>query len=159
MIEPDEKFMELAIEQAKKAAKNGDYAIGAVVVKGDEIVSVGFGKVKTKKDPILHAEIVAISKAAKKLKKRHLENCILYTTHEPCPMCAAAIVWAKISGTVYGARNEDMEEYSKNKGDHKFTWRTIAVPSKIIFENGEPKVHVIGDFMREECKKLFSLSK
>lgn len=68
---------------------------------------------KRDENPIAHAETLAIIEASKILKKRHLKNCILYTTHEPCPMCASVAVFARLKGVVYGARYQDMKEYKK----------------------------------------------
>jgi tRNA(adenine34) deaminase len=88
MTHPVKKFMHLAIEEAQKAKANGDYAIGAVIVKNGSVLAKGTNRVKLDNDPTHHAEIVAIREATKQLNSRHLEESVLYTTHEPCPMCA-----------------------------------------------------------------------
>lgn len=155
MIPPKKEFMEAAIEEAIKTRNKGDYAVGAVIVKGDRIISKSGNRVRLDEDPTHHAEIVAIRKAAKILGKRFLENCILYTTHEPCPMCAAAAIWARMNGIISGARLEDMIDYRIKNGNYNRTWRTIDIPASKILEKGDPKLFLIEDFMRKECKKLF----
>jgi len=158
-MEPEKKFMEAAIEEAKKAAKGGDYAIGAVIIRDGKIIATGEDEVIKNGNPVLHAEIVAIQEATKKLGRRFLQDCILYTTHEPCPMCASAAVWAKLKGIVSGAIKEDLIEYSKKFGDDKFSWRTIGIHCRDVLEKGTPRVKLVEGFMRDECRKLFSLSK
>src|SRR5580704_15163523 len=111
MLQPKKIFMEAAIEQALIAKQDGDYAIGAVLVIGDEIVSAWGSRVKRDESPIAHAEILAILDASQKLKSRHLINAILYSTQEPCPKCASAAVFARLKGIVFGASIEDMKNY------------------------------------------------
>jgi len=153
-MEAKEEFMKRAIEIAKDSAKKGDYAGGAVVVKDNNIVAEGTTNLKHEYDPTVHAEIVAIRVACKKLKAYYLEKCVLYTTHEPCPMCASAAVWAKMEGIVFGAFKDD----AKEKGNKRFSWRQIDISCKDVFEKGEPKLKVIEGFMRDECLNLFDLS-
>ena len=95
MQKPLKKFMQLAIEEARKARRNGDYGIDAVIVKDNKVIVAAGNRIKLDNDPTHHAEIVAIRKATKLLKNRFLENCVLYTTHEPCPMCTSAAIWAE----------------------------------------------------------------
>ena len=154
-ISPEQKFMLLAIEQANLARTNGDYAIGAVIVKEGVVIAASGNRIKLDNDPTHHAEIVAIREAAKTLKNRHLENCILYTTHEPCPMCATAAVLAKMKGIVSGARIEDMEYFRKANENHDWSWRTFNLATDTVLETGDPKLVHISAFMRDECKKLF----
>jgi len=158
-MEAQKEFMQKAIEIAENSAEEGDYAIGAVIVKDNEIISTGETLLKKENDPTVHAEIVAIRAACKKLNTRFLNDCILYTTHEPCPMCASASIWAKMKGIVFGATIEDAFEYAKSKSSEKFTWRQINIKCKEVLSKGEPKLELIEKFMREDCKKLFKLSK
>ena len=155
MITPQEKFMKIAIKEAIKAKQKGDYAIGAVIIKDDRVISKAGNKVKINQNPVHHAEFIAIQKASKKIKHRHLHDCILYTTHEPCPMCASAAVWAKLKGIVVGTKTEDMSEYRKNNGNQNWSWRTINISAKEVLQKGTPKLEIIEEFMRPECKKLF----
>lgn len=100
-----EKYMELAIREAKKAYKNGDVPIGAIIIKNNKIISKAFNKKQKNRNAIEHAEIIAIEKACKKLKSWHLEECTLYTTVEPCMMCCGAIIQSRITNLVYGTKN------------------------------------------------------
>ena len=95
--------MREAIKQAKKAAAMGEMPVGAVVVRGDEIISRAYNRRETKKNALLHAEITAIERACKKLGGWRLPGCELYVTLEPCPMCAGAILNARIEHLYFGA--------------------------------------------------------
>lgn len=154
-IIPNEKFMKEAIRIALNARKNGNHAVGAVVVKDGKIIAAGEQKIITEPDPTGHAEIVAIRKAAKIIGSRHTPGCVLYTTHEPCSMCTSAAIWAKMDGIVYGASLSDMVDYAKKYGNHTYSWRTINIPAAEVIKKGSPKLFLVGGFMREECKKLF----
>ena len=155
MIEPKRQFMGAAIKEALKSKEDGDYAIGAVIVKDNKIIIKVGNKVKSNNDPTNHAELIAIQEAAKLLGTRHLENCILYTTHEPCPMCTSAAIWARMEGIVAGARMEDMSEFRTKVQNKEWSWRTIDIPASVVIEKGSPRLILIEEFMREECKKLF----
>lgn len=148
-----------AIRLAREAYLSGDYAIGAVVVRGEEIIARGTNRVKVDANPTHHAEIVAIREASKALESRHLENCVLYTTHEPCPMCAAAAIWARMDGIICGARMGDMIDYRSVNGNVNWSWRTIRISAQDVLARGEPKLFLIGDFMRQECIALFHSEK
>lgn len=95
--------MREALRQAKKAAAIGEMPVGAVVVRGDEIISRGYNKRETKKNALLHAELIAIERACKKLGGWRLPGCELYVTLEPCPMCAGAVLNSRIERVYYGA--------------------------------------------------------
>lgn len=103
MKRTDEYFMREALKEARKAEAKGEVPVGAVVVDGDRIAGRGHNRNIVLHDPSAHAEILAIRSAAKKLKNHRLPGCRLYVTIEPCPMCAGAIVWARLSGVIYGA--------------------------------------------------------
>jgi len=153
-MQAKKEFMQKAIEIAKESAKKGDYALGAVIVKDDKIIAIGTTNLKHENDPTVHAEIVAIRNACKKLNSKYLEDCILYTTHEPCPMCASAAIWAKMKGIVFGALVED----AKQKQGKNFSWRQIDISCKEVLAKGIPKLELVEGFLREECLKLFELS-
>jgi tRNA(adenine34) deaminase len=99
----DENFMELAFKEAEKAFKQKEVPIGAIIVKENIIIGKGYNQVESLKDPTAHAEILAITAAANYMNSKWLEGCTLYVTLEPCPMCAGAIVLAKIPNLVFGA--------------------------------------------------------
>ncbi len=91
-----EKFMELAIKEAKKAYKHKEVPVGAVIVKNGKAISKAYNLVEKRKNATLHAEIIAISKASKKLKNWRLNDCEMYVTLEPCVMCMSAIELSRI---------------------------------------------------------------
>ena len=102
----NEYFMKKALEEAEKAYKIDEVPIGCVIVRNDEIIATGYNKRNTEKNPLYHAEIIAINKAAQIVGDWRLEDCKLYVTVEPCPMCAGAIVQARIPEVIFGARNK-----------------------------------------------------
>lgn len=102
----EEKFMLEALRQAKKAASLGEMPVGAVIVCGGKIIARGYNKREMKKNSLLHAEIVAINRACKKLGGWRLADCDMYVTLEPCPMCAGAALNARINNIYFGAYDE-----------------------------------------------------
>jgi len=98
--------MALALKEANKAARIGEVPIGAVIVKNGEVLGRGYNRIETGKDPTLHAEIIAIKKAAKRLNARRLIGCTMYVTVEPCSMCAGAAVLARLDAVVAGAESD-----------------------------------------------------
>jgi len=102
--------MKVAIRIALKNIELGGGPFGAVIVRDGRIISKSGNQVTLNNDPTAHAEVMAIRKAAKKLKTWDLSDCEIYCTCEPCPMCLAAIYWAHIPIIYYGARKEDAKE-------------------------------------------------
>jgi tRNA(adenine34) deaminase len=98
-----EKFMHAAIMEAEKARELNEVPIGAVIVYQDEIIASGFNVRESSQSALSHAEIIAIEEANKKMGSWRLEDCTLYVTLEPCPMCAGAIVQSRIQHVVFGA--------------------------------------------------------
>ena len=146
MNHPNSEIMQKAIKLAAENHDKDKQVVAAIILKGDKIISEGFTSVKEDSDPTAHAEINAIRKAAKKLNSHKLEGCWLYTTVEPCPMCASACVWARMEGIVYGANMSDANDKITQK---------VKVKSEEVIANGDPKLKVYGDFMRAECKALY----
>ena len=101
----DEKYMRAAIGQARKAGAIGEVPIGCVIVYEDKIIARGYNRRTIDKNVLSHAEIIAIKKACKKMGDWRLEGCTMYVTLEPCPMCAGAIVQARIPKVVIGCMN------------------------------------------------------
>lgn len=101
----EENFMKAAIREAKKAAKLEEVPIGCVIVYEDKIIARGYNRRIIDKNVLAHAEINAIKKACRKLGDWRLEGCTMYVTLEPCPMCAGAIVQARIPKVVMGCMN------------------------------------------------------
>ena len=104
--ETDEKFMRLALNEARKALNEQEVPIGAVVVADGAVVGRGHNLVETLSDPTAHAEMQVITAAANALGGKYLNECTLYVTLEPCVMCAGAIGWAQVKRLVYGATDE-----------------------------------------------------
>jgi len=100
-------YMKLALKQAKKALKYNEVPVGAVIIKQGKIISQAYNKREKNKDTTKHAEIIAISKACKKLKNWRLDDCEIYVTMEPCMMCSGAIQQSRIKKIVYGTKNEN----------------------------------------------------
>lgn len=98
-----EHFMRLALDEAEQALREAEVPVGAVIVQGDRVVAAAHNQREQLHDPTAHAEMIAITQAAASLQSWRLEECTLYATLEPCPMCAGAIVQARIPVVVYGA--------------------------------------------------------
>lgn len=103
-----EKFMKEALKEAQKAYNKLEIPIGALIVKNGQIIARGHNLKEEKKNTIKHAEIIAIEKASKKLNNWRLNNCEMYVTLEPCPMCAGAILNSRIKKVYIGALDERM---------------------------------------------------
>jgi tRNA(adenine34) deaminase len=99
---PDEHWMRLALDQAFQAYEAREVPVGAVVVQNGQIVAEAFNQRETLNDPTAHAEMIALTQAAESLGSWRLLDCTLYVTLEPCPMCAGAIVQARLPRVVYG---------------------------------------------------------
>ena len=129
--------MERAIEQAKSA--KGEIPVGAVIVRDGEVIAKAFNQKETLKDVTCHAEILAIKEAQQKLKRWRLEDCEMYVTLEPCPMCAWAIISSRIKTVYFGS-------YDFNYGalGSKLDLRTVA----------GSKLKVYGGIMEDECNKI-----
>ena len=136
--EIDEKYMRLAIEEAKLALKADEGPIGAIIVAGGRIVGRGHNLVETLVDVTAHAEIQAITAASSTIGGKYLNDCTLYVTVEPCPMCAGALAWSQIGRIVYGA------------SDAKRGFSTIA--GNML----HPKTVVTSGVLREECELLMT---
>ncbi len=102
-MDRDELFMHEALFEARKAEARGEVPVGAVIVRGDEIIARGHNLRETSQDPSAHAELIAMRAAAARLGTFRLEETTCYVTLEPCPMCAGALVNARVPRVVYGA--------------------------------------------------------
>ncbi|SYZ74330.1 tRNA-specific adenosine deaminase [Candidatus Zixiibacteriota bacterium] len=100
-----EFFMEVALREAKMAYEEGEVPVGAVVVKDGQIIGRGHNRTESLKDATAHAEIIAITSAASIIGDWRLENCLLYSTIEPCAMCAGAAVLSRIATIIFGGRD------------------------------------------------------
>lgn len=99
----DIRFMEIALEEAREAARHDEVPVGAVIVSGDRLLARTHNLTETLNDVTAHAEIMAITAAENALGGKYLPQCTLYVTVEPCPMCAGAIAWSQLGRVVWGA--------------------------------------------------------
>src|ERR1700736_6762476 len=156
---PKTKFMQLAIAEAKRARDRGDYAIGAVITQligNREVVIASAGnRVKTSGSFIKHVELETL-KYVSSGYGRYLPDFVLYSTHEPCAMCAGACVWSRIGAVVYGVSQEDIAGYGRKRGTEVYKWRACLIACRLVFEKGNHQIPVTGGFLRQECQKLFS---
>ena len=127
-----EFLMREALVQAKKALKKGEVPIGAVVVLGDEIIGKGHNQPITKKDPTAHAEIIALKEASNRLDNYRLNEAIIYTTLEPCLMCAGALVHARIKKIIFAAQDTKSGVVVNNGG----LIQSEFLNHKVSFEGG-----------------------
>ncbi|HMU76094.1 MAG TPA: tRNA adenosine(34) deaminase TadA [Elusimicrobiota bacterium] len=102
-ISADLRFMGMALEEARRAAKADEVPVGAVIVFENKVIARGRNRIRELKDPTAHAEVLAIRAAGRRLKQERLINTTLYTTMEPCALCAGAIVLARVKRVVFGA--------------------------------------------------------
>ena len=105
-MEKDEKYMKLALDEARRAYSEGEIPIGAVVVCKDRVVARAHNLTETLCDVTAHAEMQAVTAAANELGGKYLTDCTLYVTVEPCTMCAGALGWSQVPRVVYGCRDE-----------------------------------------------------
>ena len=105
LLEKDQRYMKMALDEAKKAEVLGEVPIGAIIVRNDEVLSRGYNLRETTQNATTHAELSAIQAACREIGSWRLENTTLYVTLEPCPMCAGAILQSRIPRVVYGARD------------------------------------------------------
>ena len=134
----DERMMRAAMAEAALALSDGEVPVGAVIVSKGRIIAKGHNMTDQLHDPTAHAEMIAITAATEALGSRYLDDCTLYVTLEPCPMCAAALNWAQIARIVYGA------------ADPKRGY-TLFSPSLL-----HPRTEVTSGVLGEECGALVS---
>ena len=151
-MENHKKFMHAAIELAEKGVdSNAGGPFGAVVVKDDKIIGRGYNSVTSANDPTAHAEIIAIREACKNLKSFQLDDCVIYTSCEPCPMCLGAIYWARPKKVFFAGNREDAAEFGfddqfiyneleKEMGDRKINFENLIRDEALhVFEKWKTK--------------------
>lgn len=150
--ENDERFMRLAIEQARLAAEAGEVPIGAVVVCDGEVVAEAHNHRETDQDPSAHAEFTAICQASRELERWRLPDCTVYVTLEPCVMCAGLMHQARISRCVYGAPDQKAGALGTLYSVHEDTRlnHNFEVTSGIL---ADECVELLRDFFRARRKK------
>ncbi|MCQ4725115.1 tRNA adenosine(34) deaminase TadA [Anaerotignum faecicola] len=136
-----EIYMREAVNEAKKAFELDETPIGAVIVQDGKIIGRGYNRRNSEKNPLCHAEIIAINEAAKYIGDWRIENCTIYVTVEPCPMCAGAIVQARIPTVVFGTENVKAGCCG-------------SVLNLMQQEKLNHRAEVISDVLKEECSSL-----
>ena len=138
----NKEFMQEAIKLAKMAAREGEVPVGAVIVKDGKIVARGKNEREKKQNALSHAEIEAINNACKALKSWRLDDCELYVTLEPCPMCSGAIINSRIKTVIFGA-------YDTKVGSLGSVANFVNLPYSFTPE-------VYGGICENECRQLLS---
>jgi tRNA(adenine34) deaminase len=136
-----ERYMRIALEEAVLAAAEGEVPVGAVIVRGDTILSQTHNRREQTQDPTAHAEMLALREAALKIGSRRLSGCTLYVTLEPCPMCAGALVIADLSACYFGASDEQQGCVGS----------VYLIPQDPAFYH---RVRCAGGLLEDECKAL-----
>ncbi len=136
------KYMNIAIEEAKKALQKGEIPIGAVIVKDNIVIAKAHNTREEDKNTLGHAEINAINQACEYLNNWRLDKCDMYVTMEPCPMCCGAILQSRIKNVYYGA-------YSRENG----CMGTVVNLPKLLKSSS---LTVYGGIMEDECTKLLT---
>ena len=141
---PHERHMRRCIELARQAIGSGDTPVGSLIVEGDELVSEGVEAVRARQDATAHAEMEALRTAFVRRRSRDLTGCTLYTSIEPCIMCAYAIRLARISVVVCGARGGDLE--------HAVSGHIVLTDERVA--PNRPPSFVIRDVLEQECRRV-----
>jgi len=136
-----EHWMETALREAEKALARKEVPVGAIIVQNDKIIGRGYNQIEMLQDPTAHAEMIALTAAASFLKSRRLEKTEMYVTLEPCPMCAGAIVLARIPLLVFGAYDP--------KAGACTTLYSITNDTRL-----NHRVHTTGGILEEKCSAI-----
>ncbi len=141
MMTPHAQWMKTAIQEAQRAFDANEVPVGAIVVHKGEIIGRGYNQIELLQDPTAHAEMIAITAASNYMHSRRLENCTLYVTLEPCPMCAGAIVLARIPTLVFSS-------YDPKAGSCGTLYNIVEDPRL------NHSVHVVGGICDKESESL-----
>jgi tRNA(adenine34) deaminase len=133
--------MRLALAQARRAQEHDDVPIGAVVVRDDDVIAAAHNERELRKDPTAHAEVLAVRAASEALGSWRLDGCTLYVTLEPCPMCAGALVLARVKRLVYGPQDP--------KAGAAYTLYNIVQDPRLNHE-----VEIVAGIEEEACAEL-----
>jgi tRNA(Arg) A34 adenosine deaminase TadA len=150
MDEKDLEFMRLAIDVARKARDNGNHPFGAILVdEHRQILLESENTTLTENDCTAHAETNLIRQASKKFQYDFLAKCSLYTSTEPCPMCAGAIYWGNVRRVVYGLSEEGLYEMAGNNIEDVF-----LLSCREVFARGHKPIEVIGPVLEDEARHV-----
>ena len=135
MVQDDKFYMKLALEEARKAYELDEVPIGCIIVKDDKVIARAYNRKSLDNIATYHAEILAIEDVCRRLNTWYLDDCILYTTVEPCMMCTGAIIQARISKVVYGANND-----------------AFGYMSRL----GKSKIEIVDSVLEKDCSEILS---
>ncbi len=141
LLQPHDRWMWAALQLARQAFEEGEVPIGAVIVHNEQIIGEGYNQRETLNDPTAHAEMIAITQAAQSLESWRLLDCTIYVTLEPCPMCAGAIVLARIPTVIYGTTDP--------KGGACHTLYQITEDARLNHQ-----ATVLGGVLQPECRAI-----
>ena len=137
----DEKFLNEALKEARKAYKKDEIPVGCVIVNNGKIVARGHNLRESKQNTLMHAEIMAVDRACKYFNSWRLDDCVMYVTLEPCMMCMGAIVESRIKKVVYGTKNNSEQMYVHVKN------------VDLIYANSKECSDILTDFFKNKRKK------
>jgi guanine deaminase len=141
-----EHFMRLALGEAYRGIHKGEGGpFGATIVKAGRVIAVAHNRVLASRNPTLHAEVVAIGRASRRLGSHQLDGCTIYSTTEPCPMCFAAIHWARIGDVHFGTTVPDVKRLGFNE---------LTLSNQTLKRLGRSPVRLFPGLLRDECRKL-----
>lgn len=145
MLSPEgiehQKFMQEALEQARKALEKNEVPVGAVLVQKGKIIARAHNLVRTQKDPTAHAEILVLRRGARRLTNERLNNTSLYVTVEPCAMCGGAMVWARVKKLIYGTKDPKAGAAG-------------SVVNVVKNPRLNHRLEVLGGVLEEDCREL-----
>ncbi len=147
----DTRWMQIALKEAEKAYREKEVPVGAIIVLDDEIIGRGYNRVEALQDPTAHAEIIAISSAVNKMGNWRLSGATLYSTIEPCLMCAGAIILSRIKKVVFGARDKKFGAFGSILDITKYKWnhKIVVVPDIL----GNESATLMKKFFAEKRRK------
>ena len=152
VIEQDLIFLRQAIELAREARSDGRHPFGALIVneRGETVVAARNNAVRPKGDPTQHAEMLACAQAAQLLSEEALARCTLYTSTEPCAMCAGAIYWIGVGRVVFALAETGLMRYTGSHDENP----TLDLPCREVFARGQKPIAVAGPLLEDEAGKV-----
>jgi tRNA(Arg) A34 adenosine deaminase TadA len=152
LSERDLAFLRRAIELAREARSDGRHPFGALIVnaRGEVVVEARNNAVRPKGDPTQHAETLACGAAARLLREEDLAECTLYTSTEPCAMCAGAIYWIGVRRVVFALSEKGLLEFTGNDRENP----TLDLPCREVFARGQKPIVVVGPVLEDEARRV-----
>lgn len=144
----DARYMRLALDACRDGIEKGQTPFGACIVRGGNVLAVTHNHVWLQTDPTAHAEVCAIREACGKAQAVHLDDAVIYSTTEPCPMCFTAVHWARIGRIVYAARVGDARDFGFNE---------LQITNAAMKRVSGSTIGVTADFMRDDALALYRL--